>query len=313
MAQLDVKMDRLHSVKFNVPRSRPDPRDLTFAISQSIWMQQVDLREWASPVESQYTLGSCVANAITNAYELMAKKQTGSDIDLSRLFLYYNTRLLQGTLGADTGSDMRTGLEAAAKFGICDETTWPYSLDKLNAQPPAICYTEAKSRSISNYRKLSGNDEIVDAVNDGKPVVFGMDIFRDFMFLNAFRTVVSIPSPTDVITGSHAMCIVGFDLDHQLFLAKNSFGTEWGDGGYCWIPFCYLAKYGYDMWTFDIPDAANTQSVISGSNISDTARLMLPLETPLFTSYVGMISKHMVPERSFRVKSRVMASWRVSS
>jgi C1A family cysteine protease len=46
--------------------------------------------------------------------------------------------------------------------------------------------------------------------------------------------------------------MVGYRLPEQQFLAKNSFGTAWGDRGYCWIPFEYLEQHGYDRWVFDI-------------------------------------------------------------
>ena len=54
--------------------------------------------------------------------------------------------------------------------------------------------------------------------------------------------------------GGHAMCIVGYDLPKQLYLVKNSFGTAWGIDGYCWMPFNYTSDYGYDIWTFDLPE-----------------------------------------------------------
>jgi C1A family cysteine protease len=37
-------------------------------------------------------------------------------------------------------------------------------------------------------------------------------------------------------------------IPEDKFLAKNSFGTEWGDNGYCWIPFDYAENYIFDRW-----------------------------------------------------------------
>jgi C1A family cysteine protease len=48
------------------------------------------------------------------------------------------------------------------------------------------------------------------------------------------------------------MFLVGYDLDRELVLARNSFGTDWGDSGHCWIPLDYVRSDFLDMWIFDI-------------------------------------------------------------
>jgi C1A family cysteine protease len=90
-------------------------------------------------------------------------------------------------------------------------------------------------------------------LSDNKPVVFGMEIYDSFMELNNRISTVPFPSRKEKSQGGHAMCMVGYDLEKRLFLAKNSFGTDWGMNGYCWIPFDYLKQEGYDAWIFDIP------------------------------------------------------------
>ena len=52
-----------------------------------------------------------------------------------------------------------------------------------------------------------------------------------------------------------AMLMVGYDLSKKQFLAQNSFGTSWGDGGFCWMPFNYIRQEVYDVWTFDLSDS----------------------------------------------------------
>ena len=52
----------------------------------------------------------------------------------------------------------------------------------------------------------------------------------------------------------HAICIVGYDLTRKLFLIKNSFGTGWGDKGYCWMPFDYADRHVFERWVFRISD-----------------------------------------------------------
>jgi C1A family cysteine protease len=89
-----------------------------------------------------------------------------------------------------------------------------------------------------------------------------MTIYDSFMNLNERISTVSFPSRKENSLGGHAMCMVGYDLEKRLFLAKNSFGPEWGDNGYCWIPFDYIQQEGYDVWTFDIPNQTGEPNVL---------------------------------------------------
>ena len=49
----------------------------------------------------------------------------------------------------------------------------------------------------------------------------------------------------DITSSGHAMAIVGFDDDQQVFIVRNSWGPDWGDDGYCYI--------SYDYFTHQLP------------------------------------------------------------
>jgi hypothetical protein len=64
------------------------------------------------------------------------KKNINSNyIDRSKLFLYYNTRILMGTVNVDSGAYLRDVLKAAQKYGICNETLWQYDLNNWKTEP----------------------------------------------------------------------------------------------------------------------------------------------------------------------------------
>jgi C1A family cysteine protease len=251
-------------MKFNIKPSRPDDRDYIYRSSETkIIRETVDLREWDTIVESQSSLSSCSSNALTNAYELCVNRMYPEYFThLSRLFIYYNTRSEYGNLQEDAGMFLRDGLKAIAKFGICSEELWPYDTEKFNVRPTDECYEDAKKRKILKYQKLISTYYITEVLNNNKPVVFGMEIYDSFMELNERISTVSFPSRKEKSLGGHAMCMVGYDLEKRLFLAKNSFGTSWGDNGYCWIPFDYIRQEGYDIWTFDISNQAGEPDVL---------------------------------------------------
>ena len=50
---------------------------------------------------------------------------------------------------------------------------------------------------------------------------------------------------------SHAVVICGYDDAKHAFKVMNSWGTGWGDAGYSWIDYDFLAQTG-GMWTFVI-------------------------------------------------------------
>jgi C1A family cysteine protease len=251
-------------MKFNIKPSRPDDRDYIYKSTETkIIRETVDLREWDTIVESQSSLSSCSSNALTNAYELCVNRMYPEYFThLSRLFIYYNTRSEYGNLKEDEGMFLRDGLKAIAKFGICSEELWPYDVEKFNVRPTDECYEDAKKRKILKYQKLISTYYITEVLNNNKPVVFGMEIYDSFMDLNERISTVNFPSRKENSLGGHAMCMVGYDLEKRLFLAKNSFGTSWGDNGYCWIPFDYIRQEGYDIWTFDISNQTGEPDVL---------------------------------------------------
>ena len=245
---------------FKVRPSQTDTRDYIYQSTNAVLEDRVDLREYASPVEDQYDLGSCTGNALTSAYEMLTRIQAPEKfVELSRLFVYYNIRLIEGTADIDSGAYLRDGIKAIRRHGLCKEDLWPYVTEEFATPPPKICYDDARTRSIKNYRKLSGVTDILDALNNKRPVAFGMAVYDGFMDLNRFNSVLDVPPVGEPSIGGHAMLMVGYDLLKKQFLALNSFGLDWGVQGYCWITFNYVRQEIYDVWTFDLADAIEPQ------------------------------------------------------
>lgn len=227
-----------------------DWKDYVYQSSNNTLNPVVDLRQYASPVENQGHLGSCTSQAVVGAYELLMNKEMKYKyVDLSRLFLYYNTRLLEGSVEEDLGAYMRDAVKALRKFGICDEKLWPYLLDNFDVEPMKSCYEDAKQRNIKNYFRIIRFNDILDALNMGFPVVFSTQVYISF---DGVQDTVTMPEPNEQPIGGHAMCFVGYDLSKKTLIARNSFGKYWGDNGYCYIPFEYADNQVMDAWVFDI-------------------------------------------------------------
>lgn len=173
-------------------------------------------------------------------------------VELSRLFIYYNARARRGEVLQDTGTTLRDALKAVKKYGVCSESVWPYDIAMFDDRPSLVAYQDARQRGIKSYQRLGTKFDAMDALTNWKPVLVALVVYSCFMSLTQTQSVVPMPTDTSIEVGGHAMCLVGYNSDRKEFLAKNSFGIEWGDNGYCWIPFAYLDRYLYDWWVFDI-------------------------------------------------------------
>lgn len=94
---------------------RPDQRDRLYAAIAApprTLPSTVDLRKDCSPVENQGQLGSCTGNALVGSLEFLEKKAGHRSTNLSRLFIYYNERAMEGTIGENAGAMIRDGVKS---------------------------------------------------------------------------------------------------------------------------------------------------------------------------------------------------------
>jgi C1A family cysteine protease len=240
--------------QYRVRADPPDWRDMPYEPTNLPLREIVDLRKWASVIEQQGHLGSCTGQAVVGAYELLLNRDYANQFtDLSRLFVYYNARLLEGVVSEDVGAYIRDAIRAVQRYGVCDERTWPYRINYFNVTPTDTSYQDAKKRNIKNYRRIVGLPGILDALNANRPVAFSLLVYREFDLLeNSNDYILRTPSAGAQPLGGHAMCLVGYDLKRELVLARNSFGADWCMGGYCWITFDYVRQETMDNWVFDV-------------------------------------------------------------
>ncbi|MBP1647152.1 MAG: peptidase [Bacteroidetes bacterium] len=233
----------------------PDQRDYLYRVIHPLpgaFPPAVDLRKLCSAVEEQGRLGSCTANALAGAMEFLERKNRLPFKDLSRLFIYYNERVLIDTVHVDSGAMLRDGIKTLAKQGVCTEKKWPYIVSRFDRRPPAHCYREAEEYQITSYERILALDEMLACLAEGIPFVFGFSVYESFESAEVARTgVVPMPKPEERVLGGHAVMAVGYDEAEKRFIVRNSWGTEWGAQGYFTMPFAYLADRGLsdDFWT----------------------------------------------------------------
>jgi len=251
----------LSQYNLNYVFDQKDERDYRFkdtlrkAIDPLSLPSSVDLRSSWGSVLDQGNIGSCVSNSVAYQLRFLVKKTTGSIVDMSRLFIYYNGRVISNfPVSQDTGLTMRVGFQSVTSYGAPKETTWPYATAAFAQKPSGQAYSEgAKNAALTYYSVTQDANEIKKCLKDGFAISFGITLFQSFMSAQVASTG-NVPVPnqnTEQRVGGHAMTIVGYDDNRNVFIVANQWGLAWGDRGYCYIPYSMILDTGMtgDLWT----------------------------------------------------------------
>ncbi len=242
--------------------SLPDIRDRLYAFPQELIASlppSADLTGEYPPVYNQLQLGSCVDNATAGELQHVQRKQTLAMVMPSRLFLYYNARDLEGTTAQDSGSSVRDGLKAIARWGFCRENTpapnWEYNIEKFRQKPPQECYDDAVQNIITDYASVTQTpDQIKGAIASGHGVIIGFTVYSSMETPAVDKSgIVPMPTMFDRIQGGHAVILVGYSESSKLYKFRNSWGTGWGASGYGFLPFAYVhnPRLADDFWVIN--------------------------------------------------------------
>lgn len=222
----------------------------------------IDLREFCGRVEDQQRLGTSTAHACIAMLQQFERRSTGRLIYPSRLFLHRAALRMDGMF--DCRVSLRTALKACRRFGILDEKHWPYEPANLTLEPDA--FTCGMSRPLRGLRYVRLDDhratgqDILERLRSflaaGFSVVFGFPIYRAV----STDAEISFPTSSDTLIGGQAVVAVGFDdtlrirSDKGALLIRNSWGLDWGDHGFGWLPYSYITeRLAADFWTLIKP------------------------------------------------------------
>ncbi len=224
--------------------SLPDLRDHVADASELPILDEVDPRAELPAVFDQGHLGSCTANAVAAAVEYDAKLNGSDPGTLSRLWIYYYERKLEGApADQDTGAFGRDGFNVCHRMGVPLEKDWPYDISQFSVQPPDSLDSEALQHKISNYRVVPRNLDSMKAVLSNKQTIaFGFTVYESFESDVVAKTgIVPMPTRGEKTLGGHEVLLVGYLKEQPNYgLVRNSWGDGWALEGYFLMPWSYL-------------------------------------------------------------------------
>lgn len=232
----------------------PDRRDFEYQPSRLARQPRlIDLRDRFFPAWQQGTLGSCTAHAVGAACMFLdIFDRDMSIVTPSRLFLYYNSRAIEGTTASDEGAEIRNAIKSAAKYGYPSEDVWRYRLKEFTRKPPAAAYKKALKERVRRYERVSRRvSHFRKLLAERLPVVVGISIYESAYTDRATKTgVIPLPGRKEKLDGGHAILLVGYDDARKRFIFRNSWGTGWGAAGHGFLPYEYIEDAGLsdDFW-----------------------------------------------------------------
>lgn len=220
----------------------------------------IDMKPDTERVDDQELFGSCVAHAGQSTVETMFHR-AGKATDFSRMYLYYYVQERAGTLGTTSGGHTSQIGAIFKDSGACLETTWKYDKTLLGVKPSEAAIHEARAmfpEGSVEFNPVYGLDGIKRALNQGKPVCITIYVHTDFYYLGKNWRTHKWNTSTNP-EGLHAVSVIGYDDEAQRLLVENSWGPNFGDGGFFGIPYdqqtfrqIVLDGYAFDKLPVDI-------------------------------------------------------------
>ena len=218
--------------------------------------ESIDLRKGFRPIQNQGSQGSCLAHALTAVFEYAMKMNSNEELDLSEAFLYYNARKMDTTgdvsTNIDNGSRIKPAIESLGKYGLAQEKYCRYKENDYTSKPSEEAYTDAAKRKLLKALNVDRSTTgVKTALSEGYPVTIILSLCESFAKAS-LDGYVAMPTQEEIeslsITqdkeqlkhSSHAMVVVGYSDKLRRFILRNSWGEDWGEDGYCYVPYEYV-------------------------------------------------------------------------
>lgn len=236
----------------NVKKSKRDKRDYIYRprhADNPARPVEIDYRSELQPVRDQGRQGTCYAQTVACVKEWQEKKEdNGFDEYMSPQFFYNNRpNKYDDNPENDDGMYGRDVMKLMKEVGICRETVYRYGRVETKDMIPREIYTLAEKHLIKSYARVTTLIDLKESLVRNGPCLITFPTYDN--------------SPTfwrkrgwwKKRQGGHAVAVVGYtsaryNPDQCGFIIRNSWGTDWGNGGYTIYPYSDWGAH-WEIWT----------------------------------------------------------------
>ncbi len=250
-----------------------DFNDSTTSLPSSI-----DLSSSMPVPGNQGSQGSCVGWA--SAYALKSyQEKVEMGWSLNSTHTVFSPAYIYNQIngGVDNGSYPSDALQLMIDKGAATWAMMPYDQNDYTTQPTAAINNHAKNYKALEYRRLLGTEQMKASLANRNAILIGMKVYSSFYYLQGSGSVYQPNINSESNEGGHAVTIVGYDDNKYggAFKIINSWGINWGDGGYFWLPYSYVSDL--IMVSYVLTDGMNgIDTNTEDDNIPEPVRTNLP-------------------------------------
>jgi len=217
------------------------------------WRNQSGMN-FVSPILNQGNCGSCVSFATVATLETQVNITAG----IPGLNPAFSTQALFACGGG--ACEFGWMPQLAAKFlqtnGVPDEACAPYTMGSTGETVAcsSICKdADSRTTKVVSYSHPSTGTQDIDGVKAALkhgPLITTLMVYQDFLTYSSgvYQHV------TGGALGGHAVSIVGFDDTTRSWIIRNSWGSEWGEGGFAHISWDDTSGISNNTWGLTVPD-----------------------------------------------------------
>ncbi|UCH95466.1 MAG: C1 family peptidase [Candidatus Aminicenantes bacterium] len=246
---------------WNVETAHPS---VTSISAREILPPRIDYSDETPEVGDQGDYGSCVGwAAVRGLREWMYQKKSGNKVSLSIRFVWMAAKETDhfeiNSFVANAGTSLKTAFKVLKKYGVPEAGYYKDDQELIffrSLKEKRDFFYNASKFRIYNYYMLTTNEMRKFHLAKIGPFVVTVPIDETWQSVGADGIIPD--EGEDPTIGGHALLVVGYDDDRQLFRFKNSWGKAWGDKGFGYFSYKYAEK---TMWsaigTDLVPEAAD--------------------------------------------------------
>ena len=191
-----------------------------------------DLSQWVRILD-QGPHGVPVSYAVVTAMEASLRRQ-GTPVRLSPQKLVDLGKVLDN-IGPESGEYVKTIVNAAEAFGVpVDRLERGSAKARANVGKAKVGTSIPRANCNARCTPIEKVEDIPDQLSLGRPVVLGLDWYDSFddSFITLRTLTLDMRSKKDELRGGHALTIVGYNPETDVFRFANSWGCKSGDRGF---------------------------------------------------------------------------------